>query len=276
MLPRHIAIIMDGNGRWARARKLPRLAGHQAGMETLRRIVRHAGQKKLEWLTLYAFSSENWRRPAAEVGSLLALLKLFIRRDLHDLQQNNVKIKIIGDRGALSADIAALLHEAEEQTKANNGLNLIVAFNYGSRNELVRVAARLAAKALSGALEPAAIDEECFAAQLDTALIPDPDLIIRTGGDMRLSNFLLWQAAYAELSFVPCFWPDFSVQDFDTALAAYCKRERRFGRLLPRPGEHEQKAAFAEPEPGCYNGRVAQIQAAADEREQYPYSAKKA
>ncbi|KAA6205976.1 MAG: isoprenyl transferase [Candidatus Tokpelaia sp.] len=275
MLPRHIAIIMDGNGRWARLRKLPRMAGHQAGMETLRRIVRHAGQKKLEWLTLYAFSSENWRRPAEEVGSLLALLKLFVRRDLRDLRHNNVKIKIIGDRCNLAADIIALLHEAEEQTKANNGLNLIVAFNYGSRNELVRVAARLAEKAVSGALAPGNIDEALFAAHMDTAGIPDPDLIIRTGGDMRLSNFLLWQAAYAELSFVPCFWPDFSVQDFDAALDAYCKRERRFGRLLSHSAENEQNAVFSDPMAG-HNRHAAREAAEMDRTKQRHYSVKKA
>lgn len=245
MLPRHIAIIMDGNGRWARARNLPRIAGHHAGMETLRKIVRHARQKNLQWLTVYAFSSENWLRPAEEVGSLLALLKIFIRHDLTELQRGNVKIKIIGDRSGLAADIIALLQQAEEQTKANSGLNLVVAFNYGSRNEIIRAAAALAEKTARGAVAPNEIDEALFAAETDTAAMPDPDLIIRTGGEIRLSNFLLWQAAYAELSFVPCFWPDFSARDFDAALAAYGKKERRFGGLLPRAAIAEAKTEGA-------------------------------
>jgi len=235
MIPRHIAIIMDGNGRWAAARQLPRAAGHQAGMETLRKIVRHAAERGVDWLTLYAFSSENWLRPAEEVASLLALLKMFIRRDLQKLQRDNVRIRIIGERAHLSADIAALLAEAEEKTQANNGLNLVVAFNYGSRNELARAARQLAEQAAAGAIMPQEITEQSFAAALDTAGMPDPDLIIRTGGEIRLSNFLLWQAAYAELSFVSCFWPAFSTGDFDAALAAYAKRERRFGGLRPQP-----------------------------------------
>lgn len=244
MLPRHVAIIMDGNGRWAGARRLPRAAGHRAGMETLREVVRHAAHKGIEWLTLYAFSSENWLRPAEEVGSLLSLLKIFIRRDLQALRRDKVRIRIIGDRSDLSAEILALLHEAEEETRHNTGLNLIVAFNYGSRNELARVAQKLAAQAAAGALAPKDIDEKLFAEYLDTASQPDPDLIIRTGGEIRLSNFLLWQAAYAELSFVPCYWPAFTIADFDAALAAYGKRERRFGRLLPlREEGGEQKGA---------------------------------
>jgi len=242
MLPRHIAIIMDGNGRWAAARRLPRAAGHQAGMETLRKIVRHAGERGIDWLTLYAFSSENWLRPAEEVASLLALLKIFIRRDLQKLQGDNVRIRIIGDRAHLSADIAVLLGEAEEKTRANNGLNLVVAFNYGSRNELARATRYLAEQAASGKIAPQAITEESIAAALDTSGMPDPDLIIRTGGEIRLSNFLLWQAAYAELSFVPCFWPAFSPADFDAALAAYARRERRFGGLKPQPVEKGRAA----------------------------------
>lgn len=237
MLPRHIAIIMDGNGRWASSRNLPRIAGHRAGMEVLRKIVRHAQRKKIEWLTLYAFSSENWLRPAEEVGSLLALLKLFILRDLQDLQRDNVRIKIIGSRVDLSADISSLLDNAEKRTEANTGLNLVVAFNYGSRNEIVRTARLLAKKVASGIFSADDIDEKCFAGCMDTGNMPDPDLIIRTGGDIRLSNFLLWQAAYAEFSFMPCFWPDFSSKDFDDALDIYYKRERRFGRLNPETSE---------------------------------------
>jgi len=231
MLPCHIAIIMDGNGRWACARKLPRAAGHKAGMETLRVIVRHAGKIGLQWLTLYAFSSENWSRPADEIERLLSLLKLFIHRDLGDLHKNNVKIHIIGDRSNLTADILALLREAETLTAKNTGLNLVVAFNYGARNEIVRAVKKIAAGVAAGEIKDSDIDERMLDAHMDTAMMPDPDLIIRTSGEMRLSNFLLWQASYAELSFVPCFWPDFSTADFDAVVTGFCKRERRFGMV---------------------------------------------
>jgi len=231
MLPRHIAIVMDGNGRWAAARHLPRVMGHKAGAANLHKIVRRAGEKGIEWLTLFAFSSENWQRPAEEVESLLSLLKLFIRRDLQDLHSENVRIRIIGERLHLSPDILALLEEAEKRTQANTGLNLVVAFNYGGRDEIVRAAQKLAEKAAGGMLHPEDISETMFAASLDTAGMPDPDLVIRTGGDIRISNFMLWQIAYAELSFFSCFWPDFSENDFDNAIAVYAKRERRFGRL---------------------------------------------
>lgn len=231
MLPYHIAIIMDGNGRWARARKLPRAAGHKAGMETLRTIVCHAGSIGLQWLTLYAFSSENWSRPADEVERLLSLLKLFIHRDLADLHKNNVRVRVIGERSNLAEDIVALLSEAETLTAENTGLNLVVAFNYGGRNEIVRAVRKIAADIAAGKITDSDINDQLLASHMDTALMPDPDLIIRTSGEMRLSNFLLWQAAYSELSFVPCFWPDFSIADFDTAVAGFYMRERRFGRL---------------------------------------------
>lgn len=231
MIPRHIAIIMDGNGRWAHKRRLPRVAGHRAGMETLRRIVKHAGDIDLQWLTLYAFSSENWSRPADEVAHLLSLLRLFIRRDLVDLHKSNVRIRIIGERSNLNAELIALLSEAETLTIANTGLNLAIAFNYGARNEIVRAMQKIAGKIAAGLIEPEALNDELITAHLDTAGMPDPDLIIRTSGEMRLSNFLLWQAAYAEFSFLPCLWPDFSVADFDAAIANFHCRERRFGAL---------------------------------------------
>lgn len=231
MLPCHIAIIMDGNGRWARARKLPRVAGHKAGMETLRTIVHHAAGIGLEWLTLYAFSSENWSRPADEVRRLLSLLKLFIHRDLAELHENNVRVCVIGDRSNLAEDIVALLREAETLTAENTGLNLVVAFNYGGRNEIVRAVKKIATDLTAGKITDSDITDGLLASHLDTAMMPDPDLIIRTSGEMRLSNFLLWQAAYSEFSFVSCFWPDFSVADFDAAIASFYARERRFGNL---------------------------------------------
>ncbi|RCL03738.1 MAG: undecaprenyl diphosphate synthase [Candidatus Tokpelaia sp. JSC161] len=231
LLPCHIAIIMDGNGRWARVRNLPRAVGHRAGMKTLQEIVRHASNLGLQWLTLYAFSSENWLRPVDEVEYLLSLLKSFIRCDLVDLHKNNVKIHIIGERDDLAEDIVSLFYEAETLTLSNTGLNLVVAFNYGGRNEIVRAVRKIAEHITSGRIKDDDIDDPLVASYLDTALMPDPDLIIRTSGEMRLSNFLLWQAAYSELSFVPCLWPDFSTVDFDMAIAGFCQRERRFGAL---------------------------------------------
>jgi len=231
MLPPHVAIIMDGNGRWAGARGRSRLSGHRAGVDALRAIVQHANKIGIKWLTLYAFSSENWARPAAEIAHLFGLLKLFIHRDLKNLADNNIKIRIIGTRENLSDEIKALLGRAEEMTKTNDGLQLVVAFNYGGRGEIVRAVQTISQQVAAGQLEPQTITEDLFAAHLDTADIPDPDLIIRTSGEMRLSNFLLWQAAYAEFCFVPCLWPDFSPQDFDAVLADFCQRDRRFGAI---------------------------------------------
>ena len=229
--PVHVAIIMDGNGRWATARGLPRAAGHRAGVEALRAAVRNAGDLGLQWLTVYAFSSENWSRPQSEVSDLLGLLKLFIRRDLADLHRNGVKVRIIGARSNLQPDIRKLLEEAEHLTRANSALNLVIAFNYGARDEIVRAAQRLAADAFAGRVDPDKISTVDFAGMLDTGDIPDPDLLIRTGGDMRLSNFLLWQAAYTEFVFLPCLWPDFSRAHLADALATFGVRERRFGGL---------------------------------------------
>ncbi|MBA8822125.1 isoprenyl transferase [Ochrobactrum sp. GPK 3] len=232
--PRHIAIIMDGNGRWAKARGLPRSAGHRAGVEALRETVRAAGDRGLGYLTLFAFSSENWSRPSGEVNDLLGLLKLFIRRDLADLHRNNVKVSIIGEREGLTDDIRGLLTEAETLTRRNTGLNLVIAFNYGSRDEIVRAVKSLARDVAAGLLDPSSISSELISANLDTASMPDPDLIIRTSGEMRLSNFLLWQAAYAEFLFMPGHWPDFRPADLDAAYEVFRQRERRFGGVEAR------------------------------------------
>jgi undecaprenyl diphosphate synthase len=232
--PAHVAIIMDGNGRWAKARGLPRLAGHRAGVEALRQAVRAAGEFGVSWLTVYAFSSENWSRPKSEVSDLMGLLKLFIRRDLAELHQNGVRVKIIGERAGLQGDIKALLEEAEALTAGNDALNLVIAFNYGGRDEIARAAQKLAAAAVSGSIAPGDITAELVAEALDTRDIPDPDLVIRTSGEMRLSNFLLWQAAYSELVFLPCYWPDFTREHFADSLREFAARERRFGGLSAR------------------------------------------
>jgi undecaprenyl diphosphate synthase len=230
-LPRHVAIIMDGNGRWARARGLPRTAGHKAGVERVRDVVRAARDFGLEYVTLYAFSSENWNRPKEEVSDLMRLLKLFIRRDLDELHSDNVRIRVIGCRESVQDDIRILLDEAEERTRANTGPKLQIAFNYGSRDEIVRAARQIAIDVAEGRLSPDALTEDRFQAALDTEGIPDPDLVIRTSGEQRLSNFLLWQAAYAELVFVPCLWPDFDRIQFRAALEEYGRRDRRFGAV---------------------------------------------
>ncbi|PYE88168.1 isoprenyl transferase [Phyllobacterium leguminum] len=240
--PRHIAIIMDGNGRWAKARGLPRAAGHKAGMSALREIVHKAGEIELGWLTLFAFSSENWSRPRSEVSDLMGLLKLFIRRDLAELHRKNVRVRIIGERAGLAPDIRNLLVEAEALTAGNTGLNLVIAFNYGARDEIARAMRVLGAEIAEGRLDPSAITPETIATRLETADIPDPDLIIRTSGEMRLSNFLLWQAAYSEFLFVPCFWPDFKPANLIDAIETFRMRERRFGGIEAQV--HEQDIAL--------------------------------
>ena len=234
MKPAHIAIIMDGNGRWAKARGLPRAAGHRAGVEALRRTVRAAGDMGIQWLTVYAFSSENWSRPKAEVSDLMGLLKLFIRRDLAEIHQAGVRVRMIGERDSLSPDIRALIEEAETLTAANKAMNLVIAFNYGARDEIARAARMIAEAAKAGTLDPAEITPESFGQFLDTRLIPDPDLIVRTSGELRLSNFLLWQAAYSELVFLPCYWPDFGHAELAQAIESFMARDRRFGGVEPR------------------------------------------
>ena len=231
--PTHVGIIMDGNGRWAQARGLPRIEGHRRGVEAVRGAVRSAIEFGLRYLTVYSFSSENWSRPADEVSDLMGLLKRFIRNDLADLHRQNVRVRIIGLRRNLAAALQALLNEAEELTRDNDGLTLIVAFNYGARQEIVEAARKLALEVAAGRLEAARIDQAAFGARLDTAGVPDPDLLIRTSGEQRLSNFLLWQAAYAELVFLPMHWPDFDHAAFQFALDQYAARERRFGGAAP-------------------------------------------
>jgi undecaprenyl diphosphate synthase len=230
-MPEHVAIIMDGNGRWAKQRGLPRAMGHRKGVEAVRATVRAAGDAGIKYLTLFAFSSENWRRPEAEVSDLMGLLKAFIRRDLAELHSENVRIRIIGDRHTLRSDILDLLLEAEETTSNNTALTLVIAFNYGSRDEMARAMVSLARDVEAGRLRTQDITPALINARLDTAGIPDPDLIIRTSGEERLSNFLLWQAAYSELIFVPEYWPDFGRELFYSALEKYAARDRRFGGL---------------------------------------------
>jgi undecaprenyl diphosphate synthase len=235
-VPRHVAIIMDGNGRWASARGLPRGEGHRRGVEALRKTVRAAGELGISILTIFSFSAENWSRPAAEIRDLMGLLRRFIRNDLVELHQSGVKVRVIGERGDLDPDIRRLLEEAEGLTKDNDRLTLVVAFNYGGRQEIARAAARIASEVKAGRIEPADITADMIGHNLDAPDLPDPDLIVRTSGEQRLSNFLLWQAAYSELVFVPTYWPDFDRGALESAIAEYHRRERRFGGLIAQTG----------------------------------------
>jgi len=235
-VPRHVAIIMDGNGRWAAARGLPRVEGHRRGVEAVRRTVRAAAEIGIEIVTIFSFSAENWTRPASEIGELMGLLRRFIRNDLADLHKSNVRVRIVGERTGLDPEIARLLSDAEELTRENTGLTLVVAFNYGSRQEMVRAARRIAEQVAAGALKPSDIGMETVGRFLDAPDLPDPDLIIRTSGEQRLSNFLLWQAAYSELVFVPTYWPDFDRATLEAAIREYQQRERRFGGLAAKTG----------------------------------------
>ncbi|MEH6742856.1 isoprenyl transferase [Hyphomonas sp.] len=228
-VPAHIAIIMDGNGRWAKARGLPRAAGHERGVEALRRTVEAAGEIGVRYLTVYSFSTENWRRPAAEVNALFGLLKTFIKKDLGRLKKEGVKINVIGRRDGLPEDIAKLVEKAERETASNSDFVLNIAFNYGGREEIARAARALSADVASGAVQPEDVTEDVLASYLDTADMPDPDLLVRTSGEYRLSNFLLWQAAYSELVFFDVLWPDFDRAWLEKAVAIYSDRERRFG-----------------------------------------------
>ncbi|MFY9835772.1 MAG: isoprenyl transferase [Xanthobacteraceae bacterium] len=235
-MPRHVAIIMDGNGRWAAARGLPRVEGHRRGVEALRKTVRAARELGISVLTIFSFSSENWSRPQSEIRDLLSLLRRFIRNDLADLHNSNVRVRIIGERDDLAPDIRSLLEEAENLTRDNDGLTLVVAFNYGARQEIARAARRLALEVVAGRLSADAITPERLGGHLDAPNLPDPDVIIRTSGEQRLSNFLLWQAAYSELVFVPINWPDFDRSALESAIAEYRRRERRFGGLIAQLG----------------------------------------
>ncbi|RME63746.1 MAG: isoprenyl transferase, partial [Alphaproteobacteria bacterium] len=221
MPPRHIAIIMDGNGRWARARMLPRVAGHRRGAEAVRRSVEACIELGVDYLTLYAFSSENWKRPVEEVDDLMGLLRLYLKQELRELHRNGVRVRFIGGRDKLASDIIALIEEAERTTAGNRRLNLVIALNYGSQAEIVSAARHLAREVLAGRMQVEDIDEAAFARHLDTHGMPDPDLIIRTSGEKRLSNFLLWQSAYAELIFTDIYWPDFDKNALAAAIDEY-------------------------------------------------------
>ncbi|HEY0114696.1 MAG TPA: isoprenyl transferase [Allosphingosinicella sp.] len=230
-VPRHLAIIMDGNGRWAKARGLPRAAGHKQGAEAARRAVRAAGELGIECLTLYAFSSENWRRPATEINDLTGILRFYLQRELENLHREGVRIRVLGDHRAFAPDVARMVDHAIERTAGNSRMTVAVALNYGARGELVRAMQALAQRAAAGTLDAARIDEAMIDAQLDTSGLPPLDLMIRTSGEYRLSNFLLWQAAYAELIFTDTLWPDFDGEALKAALAEFGRRERRYGGL---------------------------------------------
>ena len=230
-VPRHVGIIMDGNGRWAIARGLPRREGHRRGVEALRRAVRFAARQGIEYLTLFSFSSENWSRPPDEVHELLNLLRFFVLRDLAELRDSNVRIRVIGERTSLAPDIRGLIERAEAETVSCSGLQLVVAFNYGSREEIVRAMRKVAERVASGEIGAQDITAGLLTEALDTFGIPDPDLILRTSGEKRISNFLLWQSAYSEFVFLPVMWPDFSDEEFAAALDEYARRERRYGKV---------------------------------------------
>ena len=231
VLPRHVAIIMDGNGRWAVRQGRPRTYGHHRGVERVREILRAAVESGIEVLTLYAFSTENWRRPEYEVSVLMRLFRHYIVREVDEIDRADIRVRFIGEREGLPADLQRVMARMEERTAENRRLLVQVALNYGSRREMVRAIRRLAVRAAEGKIDPATINEETVSAALDTAGVPDPDLVIRTSGEMRVSNFLLWQAAYAEFVFVEECWPDFTAERFAEVLEAYGRRERRFGGL---------------------------------------------
>lgn len=229
IVPAHVAIIMDGNGRWAKSRGLPRIAGHREGSRAVRRVVEAAIQSGVSWLTIYAFSSENWRRPAGEILDLTGLLRRYLRSEINELKQSGVRLRFIGDRCRFDPDIQTDLEAAERDTEANTRLNLTIALSYGARAEIAAAARAALAAVHAGCLEAGNLGEEAFASFLATAGMPDPDLVIRTSGEQRLSNFLLWQAAYAELVFLDVLWPDFDHAHFNAALKEFSRRERRFG-----------------------------------------------
>ena len=228
-LPEHVAVIMDGNGRWAAARSLPRHAGHRAGVKAVRRTVETAAERGVRHLTLFAFSSENFRRPRDEVNKLMGLFVEALRREVEELHRNNVRLQLIGARERLDPGLVRKIAAAEERTRANTGLHLIIAVAYGGRWDIVEAARRLGGRVAAGELNPGEIDEQALASELQLAGVPDPDLLVRTGGERRVSNFLLWNIAYAEIFFCDVLWPDFSARDFDEALGFYACRQRRYG-----------------------------------------------
>ena len=227
--PQHIAIIMDGNGRWAKARGLPRVAGHRRGADAVRRIIRGAGELGVPVLTLFAFSTENWTRPADEVSDLMGLLRHYLRHELEELGRNGARLRVIGDRDRLAKDIVGDIADAEARTRSNTRIDVNICINYGSRDEILRATRNLARQVAAGEIAADRIDEATFERELLTAGVPDPDLLIRTSGEQRISNFLLWQCAYAELVFVDTLWPDFGREHLEQAIAEFRKRERRYG-----------------------------------------------
>jgi len=230
-VPQHVAIIMDGNGRWAKSRGLPRAAGHERGVEALRNIVDVAGTLGVKYLTVFSFSTENWRRPMSEVNALFGLLRAYVKRDLKRLKKEGVRIRVIGQREGLPSDIEDLIEKAENETRQNSRAHLTIAFNYGGQEEIVSAARRLAMEVAAGTLDPSDIDIKRFEGALATSDLPSPDLLIRTSGENRISNFLLWQIAYTELAVVDTLWPDFDEAAFKAALSDYATRDRRFGGL---------------------------------------------
>ena len=230
--PVHVAIIMYGNGRWARARGLPRALGHKSGAEAVRRTVEAAREMGVSYLTLYAFSAENWKRPPAEIAALMGLLRLYLRSEIANLSKNGIRLRVIGDRGRMGADIVALVDEVEAKTRNNGAMTLTLALSYGGRQEIAEAARAAARDVAAGRISADEVDETTLARYLATADMPDPDLVIRTSGEKRVSNFLLWQSAYAELLFVDVLWPDFGRDDFEAAVRAYHHRERRYGAAI--------------------------------------------
>jgi undecaprenyl diphosphate synthase len=229
--PLHVAIIMDGNGRWALGRGLPRTAGHRQGAEAVKRTVRGAGELGIKYLTLFGFSSENWKRPEAEVTDLMGLMRHYLRTEIKELERNGARLRVLGEREGLAADIVSLISEAEQRTAGNTRIFVNIAINYGARAEIAAAARRLAQDVRDGRLDPNAIEEGTLSRALMTADMPDPDLLIRTSGEQRLSNFMLWQSAYAELMFVDTLWPDFGKAQLEAALADFARRERRYGAV---------------------------------------------
>ncbi|AKO96926.1 MAG: isoprenyl transferase [Marinovum algicola] len=229
--PRHVAIIMDGNGRWAQLRHRPRLFGHQAGARRVREIVEACPEFGVKYVTIFAFSTENWKRTQTEVAGLMSLFRRYIHKEMEAFRRDNVQVRFIGDRVRLDAKLRALMDEAEETTRECTGTNLTIALNYGGRDEVARATKRLARDVRDGKLDPESVDEETLPRYLDTCVLPDPDLVIRTSGEARVSNFLLWQSAYAEYEFIDTLWPDFTREEFGRLVGAYGKRERRFGAV---------------------------------------------
>ena len=230
-IPQHVAVIMDGNGRWAKERGMARVQGHNAGMKALKEIVKHSDVLGVKYLTVYAFSTENWKRPADEVSGIFRLLVLYVAQELKELHQNNVKVQILGDWSALPEDAVKAVRKALDTTKDNTGLVFSIAINYGGRAEIARAARLIAEKAAAGELDPDMVDEKLISDYLYTSGMPDPDMIIRTGGELRVSNFLIWQGAYSELVVTPVYWPDFTPERYEEAIAEFQTRDRRFGGI---------------------------------------------